>query len=116
MPSSDKSGRRIHRRDLNKGAATAGLALTAGALGIPKTFGQSSFSNDLIQAENAKPGTRDWLLTKTHTVPGKINKILDNGRCKVIEGYCSANSIRVGETLRIMMKKAAGGNTLCGKE
>ena len=103
MPSSDKGGRRIHRRDLNKGAATAGLALTAGALGIPKDFGQSSVSNDLIQAENAKPGTRDWLLTKTHTVPGKINKILDNGRCKVIEGYCSANSIRAGETLRIMV-------------
>jgi hypothetical protein len=34
MPGSDTSGRRIHRRDLNKGAATAGLALTAGALGI----------------------------------------------------------------------------------
>ena len=77
MAGADRSGRRIHRRDLNKGAATAGLALTAGALGIPKTFGQSSFSNDLIQAENAKPGTRDWLLTKTHTVPGKINKILE---------------------------------------
>ena len=60
MPSSDNRGRRIHRRDLNKGAATAGLVLTAGALGIPKTFGQSSFSNDLIQAENAKPGRNNY--------------------------------------------------------
>ena len=58
---------------------------------------------DLIQRENAEPGTRDWLLTKTRTVPGKINKILDNGRCEVIEGYCSANSVRAGEKLQIMV-------------
>ena len=76
MPSSDNRGRRIHRRDLNKGAATAGLVLTAGALGIPKTFGQSSFSNDLIQAENAKPGTRDWLLTKTILFPARSIRFL----------------------------------------
>lgn len=90
--------------------------MTAGALGISKSFGQARGGNDLVRVENTKPGTRDWLLTKTHIVPGKINKILDNGRCRVIEGYCSANSIRAGETLRVMVKKAAGGNTLCGKE
>ena len=60
-------------------------------------------SSDLIQRENAKPGTRDWLLTKTRTVPGKINDILDNGRCPWIEGYCSANSVRAGEKLQVMV-------------
>ena len=104
MSDSNDSGRRIHRRAVNKGAAAAGLALTAGALGIPRAFGQSASGvHHLTQAENARPGTRDWLLTKTRTIPGKINRILDNGRCEIIEGYCSANSIRAGERLQVMV-------------
>ncbi len=49
------------------------------------------------------PGTRDWLLTKTYTVPGKINSNLLNGRSQVIEGYCSVNSVRAGEKLQVMV-------------
>jgi hypothetical protein len=95
----------VNRRDLLKGAAAAGLGIAAGAYGAPKNSGKPSKSpkSDLIQRENAKPGTRDWLLTKTRTVPGKINSILLNGRSQVIEGYCSANSVRVGEKLQIMV-------------
>ena len=95
----------VNRRDLLKGAAVAGLGIAAGAYGTPKNSRKPSKSpkSDLIQRENAKPGTRDWLLTKTRTVPGKINNILLNGRSQVIEGYCSANSVRAGEKLQIMV-------------
>mgnify|MGYP005646879055 CR=1 FL=1 len=67
----------LSRRDLLKGAAAGGLALTAGA----QATAAASTDENRILKENAKPGTRDWLLTKTQTVPGKINKILLNGRC-----------------------------------
>jgi len=95
----------VNRRDLLKGAAVAGLGIATGAYGASKNPGKPSKSpkSDLIQRENAKPGTRDWLLTKTRTVPGKINNILLNGRSQVIEGYCSANSVRAGEKLQIMV-------------
>ena len=95
----------VNRRDLLKGAAVAGLTVATGAYGAPKNPGKPSKSpkSDLIQRENAKPGTREWLLTKTRTVPGKINSILLNGRSQVIEGYCSANSVRAEEKLQIMV-------------
>jgi len=97
----------IHRRDLIKGVTAASLGLAAGSAGIPELLGQASVSNskrrNLIQLENAKPGTRDWQLTNTRQKPGKINNILDNGRCPWIEGYCSANSVHAGETLQIMV-------------
>ena len=95
----------VNRRDLLKGVAVAGLGIAARAYGAPKKTGKPSKSpkSDLIQRENAKPGTRDWMLTNTRQLPGKINKILPNGRCPWIEGYCSANSVRAGETLQVMV-------------
>ena len=60
---------RLNRRDALKGVAAASLALASGAFGIPKTFGQTSIGGNMIELENAKPGTRDWLLTNTRTDP-----------------------------------------------
>jgi hypothetical protein len=95
----------VNRRDLLKGAAVVGLGVATGTYGASKKSGEPSKSSksDLIQRENAKPGTRDWLLTNPRTLPGKINNILRNGRCPWIEGYCSANSLRAGEKLQIMV-------------
>lgn len=95
--------RGVQRRDLIKGAATAGLIAASGTHALVHADKTKALRSDSIQRENAKKGTRDWLLTKTRTVPGKINRILDNGRCREIEGYCSANSVRAGETLKIMI-------------
>ena len=107
MNESQEPQRGIHRRDLIKGITAASLGLAAGSIGIPDSVGQLSVSSlprrNLIQIENAKPGTPDWQLTKTRQLPGKINKILNNGRCPWIEGYCSANSVRAGEKLRVMV-------------
>jgi N,N-dimethylformamidase beta subunit-like, C-terminal len=49
--------------------------------------------SDAIRAENAKPGTTDWLLT---TVRADANSIY---RCPWIEGYCSRTSVRAGDSL-----------------
>ena len=95
--------RTVGRRDVIKGAATAGLVVAIGTHPLVHSAETHTAGRDSIQRENAKPGTRDWLLTKTQTVPGKINNILTNGRCTSIEGYCSANSVRAGEKLRIMV-------------
>ena len=92
---------KVHRRDMLKGVAAAGAAIAAGSYGTSTARGASQ--SNVIKKENEKPGTRDWMLTKTRQLPGKINKILPNGRCPWIEGYCSANSVRAGETLQIMV-------------
>jgi hypothetical protein len=52
-------------------------------------FGQAS----AILQENQRPGSQDWLLTKT--------EVNDNQRSLAIEGYCSHTSIRAGEELSI---------------
>ena len=100
----------LNRRDLIKGVAAASLGLAAGTFGAPPLYGNSNVSKskrrNRIQLENAERGTRDWMLTKTRQLPGKINPILTNGRCPWIEGYCSANSIRAGEKLQIMVSTA----------
>ena len=88
----------LSRRDALKSAAAASLGVASGAFGVPNAAKAPSISSkDYIREENSKKGTRDWRLTKTKTIPGKINKILDNGRCQAIEGYCNANSLRAGE-------------------
>jgi hypothetical protein len=82
----------LSRRDALKSAAAASLGVASGAFGVPQVGKTLSTRKDYIREENSKKGIRDWRLTKTKTVPGKINKILDNGRSKAIEGYCNANS------------------------
>ena len=92
----------LGRRDVIKGAAS-GLIAATGISPFVSAGGEKPARTDLVREENAKPGSNDWRLTKTRTVPGKINRILFNGRCREIEGYCSANSVRAGDTLKIMV-------------
>ena len=93
---------RISRRNILKSGA--GLALTALYGGT--VSGQDEdppASGNLIAEENAKPGTQDWRLTNTSTVPGKVNDDITSGRSPAVEGYCSANSVRAGDSLKIMV-------------
>ncbi len=107
MKKRKEAERQVQRRDVLKGTAAAGLSIATGVNLLPNAVEASSaskpVSQNLIQQENAQPGTRDWQLTKTRQTPGKINPNLTNGRCPWIEGYCSANSIRAGEKLQIMV-------------
>src|SRR6202044_2384219 len=50
----------------------------------------------LIRDENAKPGARDWQLTRV-----RVDK--DGFRAPAIEGYCSRQSVQAGESLAIMV-------------
>jgi hypothetical protein len=52
---------------------------------------------DLIRRENAKEGSRDWQLTRVALV--NSNSV----RAANIEGYCSKQSVRAGETIDIMV-------------
>lgn len=97
-----------NRRDVLKGALAAGVAAgvspvlhAAEGLSSPDTKAVSkqiaSASPDLIRAENAKPGTTDWMLTNTRIDPKTKH------RCPWIEGYCSRTSVKAGEKLSIMV-------------
>jgi|TARA_B110000003_G_C16638576_1_gene529304 hypothetical protein len=111
----NRQGKGVSRRSLLKGAAATSLALTAGCGGSdggsepdfrppatppPDTPVEGKNS---IEIENAETGTQAWRLTNTSTVPGKVNGIITSGRSPAIEGYCSANSVRTGERLKIMV-------------
>ncbi|MBT5709173.1 MAG: hypothetical protein HOI66_22865 [Verrucomicrobia bacterium] len=73
----------LSRRDLLKSAAAA----PAG--------------DNPIRKENAKSGTRDWLLTKTDITK---NGPVELWRFLRIEGYGSATSVSAGETLKIIVR------------
>ena len=75
------------RRDFLKTSAaafaTASVAKTA-----------PSPQSDLIKRENARPGTRDWQLTRVR--PSSYNT-------PAIEGYCSRQSVKAGESIDVMV-------------
>ena len=91
----------LSRRELIKGTAAAVVGFASGAL-RPTLAAEDSPSSktaapDLIRRENAKPGTRDWLLTNTYIDPDTW------WRSPRIEGYCSEASVSAGDTLKIMV-------------
>ena len=90
----------LSRREFLKGAAAAGLAFTAGVESVSRGMAAVPVGDNPVRRENAKPGTRDWLLTKidiTNDEPVEL------WRSRRIEGYCSATSVSAGETLKIMV-------------
>lgn len=69
--------------------------LGAAVLAAPSIVGaEPQGASGLIVAENAKPGTRDWMLSKTGVDPAT------KYRCPWIEGYCSRASVRAGERIQ----------------
>ncbi|MFQ5982479.1 MAG: N,N-dimethylformamidase beta subunit family domain-containing protein [Woeseiaceae bacterium] len=95
---SDHAGHNVGRRDLLKGIAGIGLA-TSLTSGVPISSGpdadgpRSRLSSDLVRKENQRPGTRDWLLSRTRIDPET------RYRSPAIEGFCSRTSVRPGQTL-----------------
>ena len=78
----------MDRRDLLKSAALAA------AIGPTSGKGEAAHDPQLVARENARPGALDWQLTRVrHT----------RLRSPWIEGYCSHQSVRAGDTLRIMV-------------
>ena len=82
-----------HARALSPAAVLAatmwvGIAATAAA------------QSNLIQSENSKPGSTDWLLTRVVRHDDEIYE-LGWHRRKGIEAYASHTSIGAGETLNV---------------
>ena len=113
MNESTDPKRGLHRRDLIKGVAAVSVGLAAGGLGSSSVFAQASVSKkarstssgqggkpNRIQKENAKPGTKDWILSKVDVV---MNAPVELWRSPRIEGYCSETSVAAGETLKVMV-------------
>lgn len=74
------------RRDLMK----ATLGLGAMAL-LPGCATPRATRTEVIHRENARPGTRDWMLSHTRVDPAT------KYRCPWIEGYCSHTSAQAGD-------------------
>jgi len=83
------------RRDFLKSGAALfmGAVMPGTALGAAASPADSS----LIQRENQKPGSRDWQLTRVRLDQAR------GFRSPNIEGYCSKQSVLVGESLDIMV-------------
>ena len=79
------------RRDFLRTALAAGAAST-----LPPIHTAAGADNP-ITAENAKPGTRDWILRHTRIDPST------RYRCPWIEGYCSHASVRAGDILQVFV-------------
>jgi hypothetical protein len=73
------------------------LSFTRLACGVLMLATAAAFAANPIQIENRKPGAADWQLTRVR---------LDNPtgtRSPFIEGYCSRQSVKAGETIDIMV-------------
>ena len=90
--------RKPDRRDVLKVTAAGGAGLLGSAF-APWTvrIASGDESTSAIARENARPGTREWMLENTRVDPAT------KYRCPWIEGYVSEASIESGETLRVMV-------------
>lgn len=81
---------RFGRRGFLQASAAAGWAMVAPL----KVGAASQGGSGVIAAENEKPGSTDWQLTR-------IRVDRDGFRSPWIEGYCSKQSVKAGETIEI---------------
>jgi len=88
----------LSRRDLLRGIAGIGVGAAFGGCAGPPHDGTDRPSKpNAITRENARPGTRDWMLTSPRIEP------TSRYRCPWIEGYCSHARARAGETVRFFV-------------
>lgn len=83
------------RRDVLKSAA--GLGALAALGGCAGAGSREAGSGDLVRVENSRPGTREWMLTKTRVDPAT------KYRSSWIEGYASRTSVRAGEKIELFV-------------
>lgn len=90
--------KKTRREVLNAMANFGAAALLPGVVSspLPAFADQGKFSrkrSQLIRRENKKPGTREWILTKTAITPDT------KYRCPFIEGYASHTSVSAGDII-----------------
>lgn len=86
----------LTRRGFLKTSAGAALGGTL-ATGLPEDAKSAAGAKNLIAEENARPGSRDWQLTRV-----RLDKQA-GFRAPDIEGYCSRQSVKAGEKLEIFV-------------
>src|SRR5687768_7926661 len=98
MRSSSESN--LNRRAFLKAAAS--IALTAPSAGLAAAPARSATpaTPSLIRQENARPGADDWQLTRVRVDQKSGRK---DFRAFFVEGYCSRQSVRAGESIDIMV-------------
>ena len=94
-PHSSRLGR---REFLQASAAASAAAFVSGdSHAQQKANPTSARRRTLIAEENAKPGSLDWQLTRV-----RLDKT-GGTRAPAIEGYCSRQSVKAGDTLDFMV-------------
>jgi hypothetical protein len=89
---------------MSRRAAVGSLAASCVASYASQFVASANDAPDLshrLKQENERPGTRDWMLTKTRIDPAT------KYRCPWIEGYASHASITANETLKLMISTAS---------
>ena len=82
-----------------------GAATVAGGIDRTGAAGGKTERSTLVREENAKPGTREWMLDTPRIEPST------KYCCPWIEGYCSHTSVRAGETISFHVKTDAVGES-----
>lgn len=83
----------IPRREALKEIVVAGAVAVSG---LPDAVSAEDATNP-IRSENARPGTRDWMLSQTRI------DVASKYRCPWIEGYCSHASAKAGENIQFFI-------------
>lgn len=81
------------RKFFTDAAYTGAIAAFLPAIGLARP---KQDRLNLIAAENEKPGATDWQLTR-------VRPDREGQRSPAIEGYCSRQSVKAGETLDILV-------------
>lgn len=85
-----------NRREFLGAAAVSGAVFASGLSAPDPAEGQTRAAPTLIRDENSRPGSNDWQLTRVR--PDK-----NEHRTPWIEGYCSKQSVKAGETIDLMV-------------
>jgi hypothetical protein len=88
------------RRDFLAAASSAALAA-----GLPRhSASAAGAAPDLIRDENARAGADDWQLTRVRPDRGGF-------RSPWVEGYCSKQSLKAGESVDVMVSTDPRGRS-----
>lgn len=92
----NSSDNNISRRGFVQGIAASGVAIATSATAqAPDAQAKPAAANPIV-VENAKPGSLDWQLTRIRVDGG-------GSRSPWIEGYCSKQSVKAGQSIDIMV-------------
>ncbi len=91
----------LGRRAFLTGATSAAVA--AAMVRPGSILAAAPGASGIIPRENAHEGARDWQLTRVRVDTPEDGSMREAIRSSVIEGYCSRQSLKAGETVELMV-------------